>query len=143
MKRIFFTFLLILSCQSIALAKCEVAVVDLSKIVGSSSQVKQLMQEHKQKLSELDRVIVDARSAIAKESDSEKISILEEKYMREFNSKKDNLEKEYNNRLLSIEKNIHNDIVKKAQKNGYKYVFAKSVVMFGGDDITDEIMKKK
>ena len=31
-------------------------------------------------------------------------------------------------------------MTKKAQKNGYDYVFAKSVVLHGGKDITSELI---
>jgi hypothetical protein len=41
-----------------------------------------------------------------------------------------------------IEKNIREEISKKAKKDGYDYVFAKSVVLYGGKDITGEINVK-
>ena len=67
---------------------------------------------------------------------------LEEKYTREFNTKKQALEKDYNTRLSNIEKSIQAEIEKKAQKDKYDYVFAKSVVLYGGKDITSEINVK-
>ena len=67
---------------------------------------------------------------------------LEEKYTKEFNTKKEALEKDYNNRLKNIEKSITDEIAKKAQKDSYDYVFAKSVVLYGGKDITNEINVK-
>ena len=60
--------------------------------------------------------------------------------MKEFNTKKEALEKDYNNRLSTIEKNIKGEITKKAQKDSYDYVFAKSVVLHGGKDITSELV---
>ena len=120
----------------------SIAVVDLQKIVSNSSQVKQLKQEHKKKMDELNKIIVNARGAIANETDSAKILQLEEKYTNEFNSKKQALEKDYANRLAAIEKNIQAEITKKAQKDKYDYVFAKSVVLYGGKDITGEINVK-
>ena len=123
-------------------AENSIAVVDLQKIVSSSAQVKQLKQEHAKKMDELNKIIVNARGAISNETDSAKIIQLEEKYTKEFNTKKEALEKEYNNRLASIEKNIKDEIAKKAQKDNYDYVFAKSVVLFGGKDITNEINVK-
>ena len=53
----------------------------------------------------------------------------DEKYTREFNTKKQALEKDYNTRLSNIEKSIQTEIEKKAQKDKYDYVFAKSVVL--------------
>ena len=120
----------------------SIAVVDLQKIVENSSQVKVLKQEHAKKMEELNKIIVNARGAIANESDPAKVLQLEDKYTKEFNTKKEALEKDYNNRLKTIEKSIKDEIAKKAQKDSYEYVFAKSVVLYGGKDITGEINVK-
>lgn len=122
-------------------AEDKIAVVDLQQLVSNSSQVKQLKQEHSKKLAELDKIIVNARGEIANEKDQAKILLLEDKYMKEFNTKKEALERDYNNRLSAIEKNIKTEISKKAQNDDYDYVFAKSVVLYGGKDITNELIK--
>ena len=123
-------------------AEDSIAVVDLQKIVSNSSQVKQLKQEHSKKMEELNKIIINARGEIANETDENKIVKIEEKYTNEFNTKKSLLEKDYNNRLSAIEKNIKDEIAKKAKKDDYDYVFAKSVLLYGGKDITDEIHVK-
>ena len=89
----------------------------------------------------MDKIIVNARGEIANEKDPAKILLLEDKYMKEFNSKKEALERDYNSRLESLEKNIKSEISKKSQKDGYDYVFAKSVVLYGGKDITAELIE--
>ena len=122
-------------------AEDKIAVVDLQQLVSNSSQVKQLKQEHSKKLAELDKIIVNARGEITNEKDQAKILLLEDKYMKEFNTKKEALERDYNNRLSAIEKNIKTEISKKAQNDDYDYVFAKSVVLYGGKDITNELIK--
>ena len=125
-----------------AQAEDSVAVVDLQKVVSNSSQVKQLKQEHSKKMEELNKIIVNARGAISNETDGEKIIQLEEKYTNEFNTKKAALEREYNSKLDSIEKNIKDEIASKAKRDNYDYVFAKSVLLYGGKDITNEINVK-
>lgn len=120
----------------------NIAVVDLQKIVSNSAQVKQLKQEHARKMEELDKIIVNARGEISNETDSAKILQLEDKYMKEFNTKKSALEKDYSSRLNAIEKNIKGEIAKKAQQENYDYVFAKSVLLYGGKDITEQIKVK-
>ena len=74
------------------------------------------------------------------ETDQAKILMLEDKYMKEFASKK----KHWNAIIIQdchqSEKNIKSEITRKAQKDGYDYVFAKSVVLFGGKDITGELL---
>ena len=141
MNKIFLAILLGFSMNCVFAAD-SIAVVDLQKVVGNSSQVKQLKQENTKKMDELNKIIVNARGAIANESDPAKVLALEEKYAKEFNQKKDALDKDYNRRLGEIEKNIKNEIAQKAQKDNYEYVFAKSVVLYGGKDITDEINLK-
>jgi Skp family chaperone for outer membrane proteins len=139
MKKVLLSFFLIAMTSSLAFAEDKIAVVDLQQIVSNSSQVKQLKQEHSRKIADLDKIIINARGEISNEKDPAKVLLLEDKYMKEFNMKKEALERDYNNRLSSIEKNIKEEISKKAQKDGYDYVFAKSVVLYGGKDITSEI----
>ena len=139
------SFVLILSfflANSVVYAENSIAVVDLQKIVSNSSKVKQLNQEHNIRLEELNKIIVNARGEISNETDSNKILKLEEKYTNEFNAKKMALEKDYNRRLELIEREIKNEILQKAKKENYDYVFAKSVVLYGGNDISDEINVK-
>ena len=132
------TLSLLISCSTVFAG--DIAVVDLQQLVSTSSQVKQLKQEHSKKINELDKIIVNARGEISNEKDPTKVLLLEDKYMKEFNTKKETLERDYNNRLSLIEKNIKSEITKKAQKDGYDYVFAKSVVLHGGKDITNDLV---
>ena len=140
-KLLLFLSLCIMFCN-IAAAEESVAVVDLQKIVSNSSQVKLLKQEHSRKMDELDKIIVNARGEIANETDNNKIVQIEEKYTKEFNAKKNALENDYNKKLAEIEKSIRAEIAKKAKADNYRYVFAKSVLLYGGKDITDEINVK-
>ena len=137
MKLLIGVFVLLL--HNMAYADESIAVVDLQKIVSDSSQVKALKQEHSRKMDELDKIIVNARGEIANETDNNKIVQIEEKYTKEFNLKKNSLEAEYNKKLEEIEKSIKDEIAKKAKKDNYDYVFAKSVLLYGGKDITNEI----
>lgn len=139
-KNFLFLLFVFLISTNFAFAESNIAVVDLQKLVGASSQVKLLKQEHSKKLAELDKIIINARGEISNEKDPAKVLLIEDKYLKEFNIKKDSLEKEYNSKLENIEKNIKSEITKKAQKDGYEYVFAKSVMLYGGKDITNELI---
>ncbi len=138
-KTLLLLSLSILFSNNFVFADENIAVVDLQKIVSNSSQVKQLKQEHARKIDELDKIIVNARGEISNEKDPAKVLLLEDKYMKEFNAKREALERDYSSRLANIEKNIKNEIAQKAQKDKYDYVFAKSVLLYGGKDITNEI----
>ena len=140
MKKILLVLSIFMLSGISVFAEEDVAVVDLTRLVGNSSQVKQLKQEHSKKMAELDKIIVNARGEISNEKDPAKVLLLEDKYMKEFNSKREALERDYNNRLSVIEKDIKSEISKKAEKDGYDYVLAKSVVLYGGKDITGELL---
>ena len=117
----------------------DIGVVDLQAVVNNSSQVKQLKREYDAKLEELNKVIANARIAVAKETDLKKIGEIEEKYTKEFNTKKAALEREYSSKIGTIETKIKEQIKKKAVEKKFDYVFAKSVVLYGGQDITSEV----
>ena len=139
MKKILLSGLLLV-CSTSVFASDDIAVVDLGRIVENSAQVKSLKQEHAKKIADLDKIIVNARGEISNEKDPAKVLLLEDKYMKEFNTKREALEKEYSTRLSAVEKNIKDEVNKKAQKDGYDLVFAKSVVLYGGKDITSELL---
>ncbi len=120
----------------------KVAVVDVQKVVASSSQVKALKDEQKKKGQELAKFIETAKANLDKEKDAKKKKSLEEKYNKEFQAKRDAIAKNYETKLLAIDKNISSVIDKNAQANGYNLVLAKGVVLSGGTDITDAISKE-
>ena len=120
----------------------KVAVVDVQKVVASSSQVKALKDEQKKKGQELAKFIETAKTNLDKEKDAKKKKTLEEKYNKEFQAKREAIAKNYETKLLAIDKNISSVIDKNAQANGYNLVLAKGVVLSGGTDITDAISKE-
>ena len=123
-------------------ANFKVAVVDVQKIVASSSQVKALKDEQKKKGEELAKFIETAKTNLDKEKDASKKKALETKYDKEFKAKREAIAKNYETKLMAIDKNISSIIDSNARQNGYNLVLAKGVVLSGGTDITDEIAKQ-
>lgn len=138
MKKILCLSTLLFMCTNIAFAE-NIGVVDLQSVVNNSKQVKQLKLEYDKKFEELNKIVANARMEVAKETDLQKIAQIEEKYTKEFNMKKSALEREYNSKVAAIESKIREQVKKKALEKKYDYVFAKSVVLHGGDDITSEV----
>ena len=99
-KKCFLALSLIIFSTANVLADEKIAVVDLQQLVSNSSQVKQLKQTHSNKLKELDKIIVNARGEISNEKDPAKVLLLEDKYMKEFNTKKEALENQANGKWL-------------------------------------------
>lgn len=122
-------------------ANFKVAVVDIPQVVASSAQVKSLKKEQQDKAQELIKYIEKARKDVAATTDEKKKKALEEKYNKELMTKREALEKEYSTKLHAIDTNISNAIVEHAKGNNYNLVLAKGVVLYGGNDITKDIVK--
>ena len=119
----------------------RVAVVDVQSLIQKSSQVNSLKADQDKKLDEMKATVDKARQDISKETDPNKIAQLEEKYRNEINNQKLALDNEYNTKLKQIDSNIKSIVVEKAKEMKYNLILPKSIVLFGGDDITLEIAK--
>ena len=139
MKKIFIALTCVLMFSQVSFAECNIAVVDLQKVVDNSAQVKTLKNEHTAKIKELNGIITKAQEEIAKQTDTKKIVEIQDKYTNQFNNKKSEIDKIYSSKLANIETQINSEIEKKAKADGYDFVFAKSVALYGGKDITPEI----
>lgn len=141
MKKIFIALTCVLMFSQVSFAECNIAVVDLQKVVDNSAQVRTLKNEHTAKIKELNGIITKAQEEIAKQTDTKKIVEIQDKYTNQFNNKKSEIDKIYSSKLANIEAQIKTEIEKKAKADGYDFVFAKSVALYGGKDITPEISR--
>ncbi len=119
----------------------KVAVVDIQKVVNKSAQVQALKKEQTAKRKELVQFVNKAKEDIKKQTDPVKKQELVKKYDKELAAKRQANAKQYQQKLAAIDKNITAAIVAQAKAMGYDMVIAKGVVLYGGDDITDEISK--
>ena len=119
----------------------KVAVVDVQQVVASSAQVKALKKEQQAKTEEVIKYIDKARKDVASVSDEKKKKVFEDKYNKELVTKRETLEKDYATKLQAIDKNISSTIETQAKAKNYNVVLAKGVVLYGGDDITADIVK--
>lgn len=131
-----------LSFNSAVMAKdFTVAVVDIPQVVTSSAQVQALKKEQQAKAEELVKFIENARKDVASITDSSKKKAAEEKYSKELQTKKEKIELEYASKLKAIDASISKQIETQAKAQGYDVVLSKGVVLYGGKDITSEIVK--
>lgn len=131
-----------LSFNSAVMAKdFTVAVVDVPQVVTSSAQVQALKKEQQAKAEELVKFIENARKDVASITDSSKKKAAEEKYSKELQTKKEKIELEYASKLKAIDASISKQIETQAKAQGYDVVLSKGVVLYGGKDITAEIVK--
>lgn len=117
----------------------RVAVVDVQKIVSNSSEITTLKAEQEKQIQNLEKTINKAREEISKENNPDKIAQLEEKYRNEINKQKLALDTSYNSKLTAIDNKIKTAIVEKARSMNYNIVLPKNTVLFGGDDITEQV----
>ena len=119
----------------------KVAVIDMQTIVSKSSQIKALKNEQQAKLKDLTSFVEKANKEIQAEKDPNKQKALESKYQKELATKKDIIQKDYQKKLDVVNKNLSVTINNKAKASGYDLVLSKGVVLFGGTDITNDILK--
>ena len=121
--------------------KKDMAVVDINQIVSKSAQVQSLKSDVTLKNNELTEWLKVSQAEVDAEENKEKQKELLQKYSEEFTQKRSEISKDYVAKLQEIDKNINNAIIQTAKEKGYKSVVTKNVVIYGGDDITDEVIK--
>lgn len=119
----------------------KIAVVDIQKVVAASSQVKSLKASQEAKNKELATFIKNAQADVNKQKDEAKKKSLAESYEKQLKQKREANIKEYTTKLKAADANITAQIGKKATELGYTMVLPKSAVVWGGDDITETILK--
>lgn len=119
----------------------KIAVVDIQKVVASSSQVKTLKASQEAKNKELANFIKKAQADVNKQTDANKKKSVAEQYEKQLVAKREANAKDYANKLKVIDANITAQIGKKATEMGYTMVLPKSAVIYGGDDITATILQ--
>ncbi len=122
-------------------ANYKVAVVDIAQVVANSTQVKNLKKEQQAKADELVKFVDKARKDVAAVTDEKKKKELEEKYSKELIAKKDKMEKEYVDKLSAIDSSISKKVEEQAKAGNYDIVLAKGAVLYGGEDLTQAVIK--
>ncbi len=131
------------SINSIAISNTtpeyKIAVVDIATILKNSKEINALKIEQEKQMQNMQATIDKAKAEISKEQDPAKIAQLEEKYRNEINKQKLALDTSYNNKLTAIDNKIKTAVVEKARSMNYNMVLPKNTVLFGGDDITEQV----
>lgn len=119
----------------------KIAVVDIQKVVSASAQVKALKASQEAKNKELSAFIKKAQEDVNKQTDVNKKKSLAESYEKQLKTKREANIKDYTTKLKAADANITAQIGKKATELGYTMVIPKSTVIWGGDDITETVLK--
>ena len=119
----------------------NVAVVDVPQVVGASKQVQALKKEQQAKAEEVIKFIEKARKDVASITDANKKKAAEEKYTKELQTKREKIESEYAAKLKTIDASISQQIEAQAIAQGYDLILSKGIVLYGGKDITADLVK--
>lgn len=131
-----------LSMGSAVMAKdFSVAIVDVPQVVNASAQVQALKKDQQAKAEEIVKFVEKARKDVASMTDANKKKAAEEKYNKELMAKKEKMDQDYAAKLKALDTSISQQINEKAKADGYDLVLSKGIVLFGGNDITSEIIK--
>lgn len=127
---------------AVSFPKYKVAVVDVSTVLTSSPDIQSLKQSQDKKMEELNTLISKAQNEIVNESDKNKALQMETTYRKEIEQKKLDMDQEYNSKITVINNKIKSLISDEAKKSNYNLVLPTGMVISGGDDITNDIVKK-
>ena len=127
--------------SSVSAADFSVAVIDVPVVVNASAQVQALKKDQQLKAEEIVKFVEKARKDVASISDTKKKQAAEDKYNKELQSKKEKMDADYAAKLKELDESISDQIIQKAREQGYNIVLSKGVVLYGGTDITNDVIK--
>jgi len=119
----------------------NIAVVNVQEIIKNYDKVNILKDQQKAKLDELKKFVADAKTKISEEKNTTKKKTLEDNYNKELQARKTTINTEYQIQLADINKNITNTINNIGKKNNYDLILVKNSVLYGGKDITADVLK--
>ena len=142
MKKLLVTTLLLatMGITNAAMADTNIAVVDVQAVVSKSAQVQALKKEQQTKMQDLGKWLKTVRADVEKQQTQEGKEKLVKKYDAEFAKKKEAIAKNYQTKLQEIDKSITATIASQAKLKGYDMVITKGIVLYGGDDITEDVV---
>lgn len=118
------------------------AVVDLDKIRENYTAAQELTAELQVKEAELQTFITDAQKQIQNAKTDVEKKNLEEKLGQQFNLKRNAYAKDQAEKWGKIETDVVNSVKDISASKKLDIVLNKQAVIFGGVDITEEVIKK-
>ena len=122
-------------------ARLIIATIDAVAIARNSNEVMALRAYEIKEREALNSYIQKAKTEISKEKDKEKQTAIQKKYVQTYKSKEKTLQTQIAKKSNAIDKKIYETIQSYASTKGYNLVFSKSALIYGGEDISGEIIK--
>jgi len=118
----------------------QVGVVDLDKIVNNYSKAQDVSADLKVKEAELQKFLAEAQKQLKDAPSPVEKKNLEEKLTQQFKTKSEDFKDAQIKQWKQIEDNIFSAIETVSKTNRLDVVLVKSSVLFGGNDVTDQIL---
>ena len=146
MKKIFLTTLLLFTLamgmqSAVNAAEQKIATIDVQRVVSQSAKVQALNKEQEKKILELEKWIEVAKKDVDKQQTQEGKEKLFNKYRTTYEQKKNAIISDGQTKMQDIMNGISDTITAQAKAKGYTMVIAKAVVVYGEEDITDDVIK--
>ncbi len=119
----------------------NIAVVDVNKVVLQSKKVQELKAEQETRIRELNQWLANVKAEVDSRITNEEKQALVNEYNKQFAQKQNDIKAKYTEQLQLIEKNISDLIAKIAEEKGYDLVLSKYITLYGGDDITEDVIE--
>jgi Skp family chaperone for outer membrane proteins len=130
-----------LNDSAVSFQKYRVAVVDVSQLLSHSPDVQELKRIQDKETEELNTLISKAQNEILNTTDKDVVLKKEAEYRQQIEVKRSNMEKQYASKLEEVNKKIRKIISTEAQKENYNLVLPVGMVISGGEDITENVVK--
>ena len=118
----------------------KVAYVNVSKLLQSSKTLKAAEDAQVKQTKDMLKWYDTAAADIQKQQTKAGKDALIKKYEAQLTQKKKNIKDAYAKKVNQVDTQLDNAITTKAKAMGYELVLRKDAVLFGGTDITAEIL---
>ena len=117
----------------------KIGIVDVQFLINNTPSVLALRQEQQKNTAELQEWVNKANAEIAKLAKKEEKDNLAQKYRLELTQRQQMLQLEYNQKVQGIDVELTKLIADVAKKEHFDYVFAKGIVVYGAEDLTQKV----
>ena len=138
-----FTFALGLGFNNIAFSDLKtqkIAYVEVTKLLSTSKALKSAESARTKSTNEMLKWYDTASADIKKQKTEAGQKALVKKYEAQLTQKKKTINDTYSKKVKQVDAQILNVIAQKAEALGYDVVLKSDIVLYGGDDITKEIL---
>lgn len=140
------TALLVLSLAASPAMALNVGVVDAPKVLDSYPKARAMLKKLKESETKLRATLIEKRKQIQDAKDAKKsqteIQMLTEKLKLELEPHAQKLQTESDRLSDQIESSIKDSIRSVAKVKKFDVVLQKDAVLYGGTDVTEEVIKK-